>query len=295
MPATFWRCGRTVIDLTRGPVIMGILNVTPDSFSDGGAHDDLESALCWARRMRAEGAQIIDVGGESTRPGADEVPLEEERRRVIPVVKALAAEGFFVSVDTSRPEIMTEAAAAGAQILNDVRAFERPGALEAAAATCCGLVVTHWAHAPLQGDVVAEVLRYLEERQAVLEAAGVSPERICWDPGFGFGKGPEQNFELLAATARFAASGQPFMTAVSRKRSLGHVTGREAPQERAAASAAAALLCVERGAQIVRVHDVRETADAFAVLRALREAQRRIELRALRLDQRPCRACSRLD
>lgn len=284
MTATFWRCGRTVIDLTRGPVIMGILNVTPDSFSDGGEHDDLESALNWARRMRAEGAQIIDVGGESTRPGAGEVPLDEERRRVIPVVKALAAEGFFVSVDTSRPEIMTEAAAAGAQILNDVRAFELPGALEAAAATECGLVVMHWAHEPLQGDVVAEVQRYLEDRQAALEAAGVAPERICWDPGFGFGKGPVQNFELLAATARFAASGQPFMTAVSRKRSLGRVTGREDPQERAAASAAAALLCVERGAQIVRVHDVRETADAFAVLRALREAERRIELRALRLD-----------
>ena len=176
--AKVWRCAERLFDLEERPLIMGILNVTPDSFSDGGEHNTPEAALLHARRMRGEGADIIDVGGESTRPGFDEfgVSLEEERRRVLPVVRALAAEGFCVSVDTSKPEIMTEAAELGAAILNDIRGFERPGALEAAARTNCGLVVMHRKAEPVYDDLVGEVTAYLEARTARLLALGVSAE-----------------------------------------------------------------------------------------------------------------------
>lgn len=272
--ARFWRCAGELVDLER-PVVMGILNVTPDSFSDGGEHDTPEAAIAWARRMRNDGAAIIDVGGESTRPRAAPVPLEEERRRVMPVVRALAAEGMTVSVDTSRPEIMREAAEAGAAILNDVRGFELPGAIEAAAATRCGLVVMH-GRRPVAEDVVTEVERYLRTRQQALEALGVTADRICWDPGYGFGKSLEENLELLAATPRFAASGQPLMTAVSRKGSLGRLIGREGTHERVTASVSAALLAAEAGALVLRVHDVRETMDALAVLEGIRAAGRRL-------------------
>ena len=222
-------------------------------------------------------ARIIDVGGESTRPGATEVPLEEERARVIPVVKALAKEGFCVSVDTSRPEIMLEAAAAGAAILNDVRAFEMPGAIEAAASAKLGLVIMYQGPFDAEKDVVEDAFRYLGRREEALMAAGVEPERIAWDPGFGFGKTLEQNFEVLAASGRFLASGRPLLAALSRKGSLGRITGRRNPHERAAASVAGALLAAERGARILRVHDVRETADALAVLKAFGQADIRID------------------
>lgn len=269
--ATHWRCGPHTFTLTEDfPLVMGILNVTPDSFSDGGTHNTLEAALAHARKMRDEGAHIVDVGGESTRPGFDEfgVSLEEERRRVLPVVKALVAEGFCVSVDTSKPEIMTEAAAAGAAILNDIRGFERPGALEAAAKTECGLVVMHRKAEPVYEDVVTEVLGYLEERSAKLEALGVSPDRICWDPGFGFGKTPDGNFALLGATQTFVERGYPFMTALSRKSSIGLATGQERPLDRVAGSVAGALFGAHYGSAVLRVHDVRETADALAVWRS---------------------------
>ena len=179
--ASVWRCGAKVFEIDRlHPLIMGILNVTPDSFSDGGTHNGLEDAVAWAHRMRDEGAHIIDVGGESTRPGFNEtgVTLEEERRRVIPVVERLVKEGFIVSVDTSKPEIMTEVASLGAHILNDIRGFEMPGALEAAAATDCGLVVMHSSATTDYKDVVAEVEAYLQERQRLLEGLGVSADRI---------------------------------------------------------------------------------------------------------------------
>ena len=197
MTQELWRCGPFDFDLRDGPVIMGILNVTPDSFSDGGEHNALPDAIAWAEKMRADGARIIDVGGESTRPGATAVPLKEERARVIPVVKALAREGFCVSVDTSRPEIMLESAEAGAAILNDVRAFEMPGALEAAASAKLGLVIMHQGPFDAEKNVVEDVFRYLGRREEALMAAGVEPERIAWDPGFGFGKTLEQNFSLL--------------------------------------------------------------------------------------------------
>lgn len=279
MTAQLWRCGTFDFDLTGEPVIMGILNVTPDSFSDGGEHNTLSAAVSWARKMRGDGAGIIDVGGESTRPGASEVPLEEERARVMPVVKALAGEGFCVSVDTSRPEIMLEAAEAGAAILNDVRAFEMPGALEAAASTRLGLVIMHQGPFDAEADAVEHAFGYLNRREEALIAAGVDPERIARDPGFGFGKTLEQNFEVLAAARRFLSSGRPLMAALSRKGSLGRITGRKNPHERAAASVAGALMAAERGAHILRVHDVRETADALAVLKAFRHADIRIDAR----------------
>ena len=264
--AKVWRCADRLFDLEERPLIMGILNVTPDSFSDGGEHNTPEAALLHARRMRDEGADIIDVGGESTRPGFDEfgVSLEEERRRVLPVVRALADEGFCVSVDTSKPEIMTEAAALGAAVLNDIRGFERPGALEAAAGTNCGLVVMHRKAEPRYDDLVREVTAYLEERTARLL------ERICWDPGFGFGKTPDGNFTLLRETASFAERGYPFMTALSRKSSIGLAAHQEKPTDRVAGSVAGALFGASHGSAVLRVHDVRETADALAVWRAAR-------------------------
>ena len=273
--ADTWRCGSKSFKIDRHhPLIMGILNVTPDSFSDGGTHNGLEDAVVWARRMHDEGAHIIDVGGESTRPGFDEtgVTLEEERRRVIPVVERLVKEGFIVSVDSSKPEIMTEVAALGAHILNDIRGFEMPGAMEAAAATDCGLVVMHRSFTTDYEDVVADVERYLQERQRRLEALGVSADRICWDPGFGFGKTVEQNFQLLGTTDRFVASGQPYLMGLSRKSSIGAATGQKAPLDRIVGSVAGALLAVQQGAQVVRVHDCRQTADAIAVWRASEEA-----------------------
>ena len=276
--ARHWVCGDKVFEFDgRHPLIMGILNVTPDSFSDGGTHNTPEAALRWARKMRDEGAHIIDVGGESTRPGFDEdgVTLEEERRRVIPVVELLVKEGFVVSVDTSKPEIMTEVARLGAHILNDIRGFSKPGAEAAAAATNCGLVVMHRSLTKVYDDVVSTVESYLEDRQQTLEKLGVDPERICWDPGFGFGKTVEGNYQLLAATARFVASGQPYLMGLSRKSSIGQVTGREVPAERVTGSVTGALLAVAAGAQVVRVHDVRETADAIAVWRATMDASQR--------------------
>jgi len=244
MTQELWRGGPFDFDLRDEPVIMGILNVTPDSFSDGGEHNGLPDALAWAEKMRGDGARII-----------------------------------CVSVDTSRPEIMLEAAEAGAAILNDVRAFERPGALEAAASTKLGLVIMHQGPFDPEKDVVEDAFRYLGRREEALLAAGVESERIAWDPGFGFGKTLEQNFEVLAASGRFLASGRPLLAALSRKGSLGRITGRKNPHERAAASVAGALLAAERGARILRVHDVRETSDALAVLKAFGQADIRIDAR----------------
>ena len=214
--AVAWKLRTRTLDLTR-PRIMGIVNVTPDSFSDGGEHATTESAVAWGRKLAADGADIIDVGGESTRPGAADVSLEEELARVIPVVKTLAREGLIVSVDTSEPEVMREGAAAGAEILNDIRGFREAGAPQAAAQSGCGLIVMHMQgtprtmqKAPSYTDLIGEVTDFLLSQEKVLLAAGADPAAVMFDPGFCFGKNVEQNFELLAATAHFVELGRPF-------------------------------------------------------------------------------------
>lgn len=282
--AVAWKLRTRTLDLTR-PRIMGIVNVTPDSFSDGGEHATTESAVAWGRKLAADGADIIDVGGESARPGAADVSLEEEElARVIPVVKTLAREGLIVSVDTSKPEVMREAAAAGAEILNDIRGFREAGAPQAAAQSGCGLIVMHMQgtprtmqKAPSYTDLIGEVTDFLLSQEKVLLAAGADPAAVMFDPGFGFGKNVEQNFELLAATAHFVELGRPFLMALSRKSSLGAVTGVAKAGDRIVSSVAGALIAVERGAQLVRVHDVRETKEAFDVLAAVRAAEVRLK------------------
>lgn len=281
--AVAWKLRTRTLDLTR-PRIMGIVNVTPDSFSDGGEHATTESAVAWGRKLAADGADIIDVGGESTRSGAADVSLEEELARVIPVVKTLAREGLIVSVDTSEPEVMREGAAAGAEILNDIRGFREAGAPQAAAQSGCGLIVMHMQgtprtmqKAPSYTDLIGEVTDFLLSQEKVLLAAGADPAAVMFDPGFGFGKNVEQNFELLAATAHFVELGRPFLMALSRKSSLGAVTGVAKAGDRIVSSVAGALIAVERGAQLVRVHDVRETKEAFDVLAAVRAAEVRLK------------------
>ncbi|MCG5031599.1 dihydropteroate synthase [Mesosutterella sp. OilRF-GAM-744-9] len=273
-----WQCGSRNFSLDQ-PLVMGILNVTPDSFSDGGEHNSFQSAVAWGRMMVAQGADIVDVGGESTRPNAEPVSEQEELDRVIPVVEALSRQGCTVSVDTSRASVMLESVKAGACILNDVRAFTEPGALDAAASTDAGLIIMHgWKAAEEdrrqagEGSLIESIIGYLKARQTLLESKGVDPARICWDPGFGFGKTVRQNFEILAATSRFVKEGQPFLMALSRKSSLGAVTGVEVPARRVAASVAGALIAIERGAQLVRVHDVAETIQAIKVLQAVRSS-----------------------
>ncbi len=276
--ARIWKCRDRVLDLSR-PYVMGIVNVTPDSFSDGGTHADYRSALDWARRLMADGADILDVGGESTRPGAADVSVEEELSRVIPVVEALVAEGALVSVDTSKPEVMKAALDAGAQIINDIRAFELPGAVDAVKDSGAGLVIMHMQGqprtmqaAPHYDNLLEEIETYLLAREAVLISQGVAPEQICWDAGFGFGKTVEHNFSILKATPRFVAQGHPYLMGLSRKSSLGAVTGVKDASKRVASSVAGALLAVEHGAHIVRVHDVKETCEALAVWRAMASA-----------------------
>lgn len=272
-----WRAGRFTYDVGRlaRPLVMGIINVTPDSFSDGGQHIRLPAALNHAERLLAEGADILDIGGESTRPGAPPVPLDEERRRVLPVVEALAARGVCVSVDTRHSALMREAIAAGASIINDVQALSAPGAIEACAAADVGVVLMHMQGQPgtMQaaprydgaGGVVGEVSRYLSERARTCEAAGIARDRIVLDPGFGFGKTTEHNLELTRRLSEVVALGYPVLAGWSRKRTLGDLTGRTVASERVYASIAAALACVAHGARIVRVHDVGATVDALRV------------------------------
>jgi len=274
---TTLRCGRHALDLTR-PRVMGILNVTPDSFSDGGCHFDRERALDHARRMLADGADVVDIGGESTRPGAAPVDEADELARVIPVVDELAREGALVSVDTMKPAVMRAAVAAGAAMINDVNALQLPGALEAAASTGAAICLMHMRgaprtmqDAPRYDDVVAEVRDFLVERAQACEAVGIARGRIVLDPGFGFGKTLAHNLALLRALPELVATGYPVLAGLSRKSSLGAITGR-APGDRLAASLAAALAAVARGASIVRVHDVRETVDALNVWRAVEGA-----------------------
>ncbi len=256
--------------------LMGVLNVTPDSFSDGGAFANVEAALLHGLRMAAEGAAIVDVGGESTRPGALPVSAELELARVLPVIAGLAAEGIPVSVDTSKAEVAQAALTAGAVLVNDVTALrgdpEMASVIAEAGADVCLMHMLGeprtMQDAPTYGDVVAEVERFLAERAEVAIAAGVPEERIVLDPGIGFGKTLAHNLELLRALPRLARLG-PLLLGVSRKRFLGALTGREIASDRVAASVAAALYCYRGGARLLRVHDVQPTADALAVERAL--------------------------
>lgn len=273
-----WQTSRYVLDLAE-PRVMGIVNVTPDSFSDGGRHAGAAAALAHCERLLAEGAEILDVGGESTRPGIPPVPLEEERARVLPVLREALKLGVPVSVDTYKPELMREALELGADIINDVRALGRPGALEAVAAhPSCGICLMHMhgepqtmQRAPMEGDPVPQVLAFLRERTAALRARGVAPARIAWDCGIGFGKTVRQNFALLARQRELLADGYSLLAGWSRKSSLGQATGLPL-EERKVPSVAAALLAVERGARIVRVHDVRDTVAALAVWKAMEQS-----------------------
>ncbi|CAH2772335.1 MAG: Dihydropteroate synthase (EC [uncultured Paraburkholderia sp.] len=268
------QCGRFKLSFER-PLVMGILNVTPDSFSDGGQYAMRGDALRIAERMMLEGADMIDIGGESTRPGAPPVPLDEELERVIPLIEQLQGANVPLSVDTYKPEVMRRALSAGADLINDIWGFRMPGAVDAVRESNCGLCVMHMLGEPAYGDVVGDVRQFLEERVAVLRQAGIARERISVDPGFGFGKAVvEHNYALLARLADTAPRAEPpypILAGMSRKSMIGAVTGRPAP-ERVAGSVAAAVLAAERGAAIVRVHDVAQTVDALKVWAALRDA-----------------------
>ena len=269
-------CGKFRLSLAR-PLIMGVVNVTPDSFSDGGNFPTAQAALAHARQLIAEGADIIDIGGESTRPGAGSVALEEERRRVLPVLEQLAGGAVPVSVDTQKPELMREAIAAGAAMINDINALQTPDALAAVAASDVAVCLMHKQGTPADmqvdpqyADVVGEVLAFLAARVKAVRGAGIASERIVIDPGFGFGKTLEHNLELLRDLGRFSSAGATLLAGISRKGMLGRITGREV-NERVYASVAAAVIAVDKGARIVRVHDVAATRDALAVWQAVQE------------------------
>lgn len=258
---------------------MGVINVTPDSLSDGGRYITLDAALRQGERLAVEGADILDVGGESTRPGADEVGVAEEIDRVVPVIAALARHlDLPLSVDTNKPEVMRAAVAAGAGLINDIYALRRPGALAAAAELAVPVCLMHMRgtpetmqQAPRYTDPIAEVSAFLEERLTACAAAGIPRQRLLLDPGFGFGKTLAHNLALLAGLPTLAALGQPLLVGLSRKSMIGALTGREV-SERLAGSLAAAVLAVERGARVIRVHDVAATRDALRVALAVLEA-----------------------
>lgn len=269
-----WQTTHHRLDLSR-PLVMGIVNTTPDSFSDGGQFVDTRAAVDHCRRLIDEGADILDIGGESSRPGAAPVSLEQERHRVLPVLEAALAMGRPVSLDTTKPALMVQALALGVDIINDINALNAPGALDAVAAhPSCGVCLMHMAGDPqsMQSrasyvDVVAQVRQMLTERVDALRLRGIAADRIVLDPGIGFGKTVEHNFELLRRQRELLALGQPLLAGWSRKSSIGAVTGRDAP-DRLVGSVAAALASVLNGASVVRVHDVAATVDALKVWRA---------------------------
>ncbi|UCF76946.1 MAG: dihydropteroate synthase [Betaproteobacteria bacterium] len=268
------KCGRFTLSLER-PLIMGVVNVTPDSFSDGGLFADSAQATAHARRLIDEGADILDIGGESTRPGSAPVPVAEERRRVLPVLESLSDCGVPVAVDTRKPQLMREALAAGASMINDTNALGAAGALEAVAASDAAVCLMHMRgdprtmqDAPAYDDVVREVRDFLRGRVAAAENAGIARARIVVDPGFGFGKTLEHNLALLRGLSVFAGLGGALLAGLSRKSMLGRLTGRDVG-DRLHASVAAALAAVQNGAHIVRVHDVAATRDALAVWNAV--------------------------
>jgi len=260
---------------------MGIVNVTPDSFSDGGAHASTGSALKHCEQLLKEGADILDVGGESTRPGSPAVPLEAELARVLPVVREAVKLNAPISIDTYKPEVMRAVLDLGADIVNDIWALRQPGAREAVSAhPSCGICLMHMHRdpqtmqaVPMAGDVIPAVLSFLGEQAQLLRAAGVDSSRIMLDPGVGFGKTVMQNFALLARQRELLAGGYPLLLGWSRKSSIGAVTGIEAAGERMVPSVAAAVLAVDRGAAVVRVHDMRDTVAALAVWRAMKATQ----------------------
>jgi dihydropteroate synthase len=268
------QCGRYLLDLDQ-PVVMGILNVTPDSFADGGRHASLPAAVAHGERMAAEGARIIDVGGESTRPGADEVPADEELRRVIPVIERLAATlGVPVSIDTRKPAVMRAAISAGASMVNDVAALTAAGAIEAVADSGVGLCLMHMQGSPptmqqepRYADVLSEVRGFLRERVARCLGAGIGHERIAIDPGFGFGKTLAHNLALMRGLPQIAADGLPVLVGLSRKRMIAEMTG-SGSDDRLAGSLALATLAALNGARIVRAHDVGPTVAALRIVSA---------------------------
>jgi len=271
------KLGATLLDLAQ-PRIMGVLNRTPDSFSDGGRFTGLDAALAQVERMVREGADLLDVGGESTRPGADEVSVQEELDRVLPLMEGIRARfPTPISIDTSKPEVMRAAAAAGAAMINDVYALRRPGALEAAAASGVSLCLMHMQgeprtmqREPHYGDVTLEVKAFLQDRAQAALDAGVPRDRILLDPGFGFGKNLQHNLTLLRRLPELAALGYPLLVGLSRKSMIGTLLGGKSVEERMQGSVAAALVAVQNGASILRVHDVGPTLDALRVMSAIR-------------------------
>lgn len=271
----YFQCGRYDFQLGKKgsrPLVMGILNVTPDSFSDGGRYISIEAAIDRAEQMIEQGVDIIDIGGESTRPGSEQVPLQQELDRVMPVIYALRDCGRPLSVDTWKPQVMREALVAGADMINDVNGLSAPGAIEAVKDSECAICVMHMQRdpqtmqqSPHYQNVVQEVTEYLRARVEVLMAAGIERARLCMDPGFGFGKTLEHNLNLLKNIRQISNELQlPLLAGLSRKAMIGAITGKP-PQERMAGSVAAALVATANGAAIVRVHDVAETVDALRV------------------------------
>lgn len=278
LPKCVLQCGRLSLDLSQ-PHVMGILNVTPDSFSDGGRHNEKEDAVARALEMMAEGATVIDIGGESTRPGASPVSVEEEISRVVPVVEALSQHNVVLSIDTSQPEVIRAAVNAGAHIWNDVRALTRPYALQTAAELNIPVIIMHMRGEPTTmnnldqyDDVTEDVIAELQQRVQDALAAGVKPENIVIDPGFGFAKNAQQNLKLLNELYQLNRMGYPILSALSRKRFIGEATGAVEATQRAVGSVVAHLLSIQQGACMVRVHDVKATSDAIKIWQAMQSA-----------------------
>lgn len=277
MPTT-WRCGRFLFDLSKRkrPIVMGILNATPDSFSDGGKFRTAKDAIAQAELMIENGVDLIDIGGESTRPGAEPVELQEELDRVIPVIEALKDCGVPLSIDTYKAQAMRQALHAGVDCVNDIWALRQTGALEAVMESRdCGIVLMHMRCNPLTmqfnpeyQNVITEVRQFLNDRAQLLISKGISSDRIAIDPGFGFGKSLEHNLNMLTHFADFSTLGLPVLAGISRKSMIGKITGKDT-NERVAPSIAAAIMAADRGAQIIRVHDVPETVDALKLWEAI--------------------------
>ena len=275
---TTWRCGRFLFDFAKRnrPIVMGILNATPDSFSDGGKFRSPKDAIAQAERMLADGVDLIDIGGESTRPGAEPVGLQEELDRVLPVIEALKDCGVPLSIDTYKPETMRQALHAGVDCVNDIWALRQTGAVDAVLESQnCGIVLMHMQRDPLtmQFDpeyinVITEVKQFLKDRADLLISSGVAIDRIAIDPGFGFGKSLEHNLNMLSNFSEFSTLGLPVLAGISRKSMIGKITGKDT-NDRVAPSIAAAIMAADRGASIVRVHDVAETVDALKLWEAI--------------------------
>lgn len=279
LPKKILKCGSKQLDLSQ-PHVMGILNVTPDSFSDGGKHNGRDQAIAYAKQMIAHGATVIDVGGESTRPGASTVEIEEEIRRVVPVVKALSQLDVIISIDTSQPDVIRAAVQAGAHIWNDVRALTRPNALQTAVELNIPIIIMHMRGEPTTmnnldqyGDVTTDVIYELQQRIDDALDVGVHPDNIMIDPGFGFAKNAQQNLKLLQEFYHLNQLGYPILSALSRKRFIGEALGGEDAQNRTVGSVVGHLMSIQQGASMVRVHDVKATVDAIKVWLATMHAQ----------------------